>query len=88
MLDRMSAQYCLDKAAECDRKALEARDPDATKTCLLPRSGVLQPQTAISPTKSRIFCVASARNSGPAKSSCPTAEARDEALSRTRDLGA
>jgi len=32
MLDRMSAQYCLDKAAECDRKALEARDPDATKT--------------------------------------------------------
>lgn len=32
MLDRMSAQYCLDKAAECDRKSLEARDPDATKT--------------------------------------------------------
>jgi hypothetical protein len=32
MLNRMSAQYCLDKAAECDRKALEARDPDATKT--------------------------------------------------------
>ena len=23
----LSAQYCLDKAAECDRKALEARDP-------------------------------------------------------------
>lgn len=32
MLDRMSAQYCLDKAAECDRKALDARDPDAAKT--------------------------------------------------------
>jgi hypothetical protein len=34
MLDRLSAsvQYCLDKAAECDRKALEARDPDTAKT--------------------------------------------------------
>ena len=29
MLDRMSTQYCLDKAAECDRKALDARNPDA-----------------------------------------------------------
>jgi hypothetical protein len=47
MLDRMSAQYCLDKAAECDRKALDARDPDAAKT--LPGGGVWQPQTAISP---------------------------------------
>ena len=31
MLHRMSAQYCRDKAAECDRKALDARDPDAAK---------------------------------------------------------
>ena len=33
MLDRLSAnvQYCLDKD-ECDRKALEARDPDTAKT--------------------------------------------------------
>ena len=31
MLDRMSAQYCLDKAAECERKALDARDPDAAE---------------------------------------------------------
>jgi hypothetical protein len=32
MLDRMSAQYCLDKAAECDQKALAARHPDAADT--------------------------------------------------------
>jgi GrpB-like predicted nucleotidyltransferase (UPF0157 family) len=31
MPDRLAGkhQYCLEKAAECDRKALEARDPDA-----------------------------------------------------------
>jgi hypothetical protein len=32
MLDRLTAQYCLDKAAECERKAQAARSPDAAKT--------------------------------------------------------
>jgi hypothetical protein len=36
--DRLSdnRQYCLDKAFECDRKAAQARDPNAAKEFSIP----------------------------------------------------
>ena len=50
-------QYCLDKAVECDRKAAQARDPNAAKEFQsLAAAGAWQRQPVISITKSKTFC--------------------------------
>jgi hypothetical protein len=57
--DRLAGnrQYCLDKAAECDRKAAHARDPNAAKEFhRSPHDGAWQQQPVISITKSKTFC--------------------------------
>ena len=50
-------QYCLDKAVECNRKAAQARDPNAAKEFHpSPHAGAWAATPAISITKSKTFC--------------------------------